>query len=254
MPYQNQYVSAVILCAGRSERMGTNINKQFLTVDGLPVAYRSIKIFEENENINEIIVVVSEDRLKKMRNLVQMGRFQKVRKIVVGGDSRTASSRIGVSQTSPMTEIVLIHDGARPLVDDLTIERVIDGVLESRAAAPGLPIKETVKKIDDQDYVVDTPDRDALVTVQTPQGFEKALYLEATLGLDDSTSLFDDCQLVEQLGCRVKIVKGNELNLKITTPEDVLLAEAICHMKKEMKYSCGLDTDMTSIHSKKAEN
>lgn len=254
MPYQQTFISAVILCAGKSERMGTNINKQFLTLDGFPVAYRSIKIFEQNPLIDEIIVVAPEGRLDMMKNLVRIGRFQKVAHVVVGGDCRTASSRIGVSNTNSSSEIILIHDGARPLVDDLTIQRVIEGVLETGAAAPGIPIKETIKKVDSKDLVVDTPDRNHLMTIQTPQGFFKKLYLEATKDLDASASLFDDCQLVERLGCRVKIVPGSELNLKITTPEDILMAEAICHMKKEMGYSCESVTDTTSTLFKKIEN
>lgn len=221
---ENIFVSAVIVSAGNSTRMG-GINKQFLEIDGIPVIVRSISAFQKSEHVDEIVVVTRESAIEDIRNLVNEYNFTKVSAIVCGGEIRQLSVYNGVVSTSNIADLVVIHDGARPLVSNRVITETIKMASEYGAAATGVKVKDTVKVVDDNDNIIDTPDREYMRFIQTPQVFRKKLYLDAVSTVVNSKDFTDDCMLLEAYGKTVKFVNGDYENIKITTPEDVELAE-----------------------------
>lgn len=215
------YISAVILCAGNSSRMGDGINKQLVIINDMPVIMHSIMAFENCVDIDEIVLVCKEDMIPDLNAMVKEYGCGKVTTIVQGGDVRTRSSKIGVESTSEKSQYVLIHDGARPLVTRELISLVVQAAVEYGAAAPSTSIFETVKHVDSDGFVTETLNRQNLRTIQTPQGFSKNVYLSAFLRGSDDVDLFDDCQLIELYGGKVKLVDGSRDNIKITTLEDI---------------------------------
>ena len=222
---ENKVVSAVIVSAGNSTRMG-GINKQFLELDGVPVIVNTITMFQRCNMIDEIIIVTRESEIDAVAKLVEKYDFYKVNNIVAGGETRQLSVCEGVTSTSNITDLVVIHDGARPLVTVKVIEETIKAAAEFGAAATGVKVKDTVKVVDDNDNIIDTPDRTYMRFIQTPQVFDKKLYLDAVNTVENSKDFTDDCKLIEAYGKTVKFVDGDYENIKITTPEDVELAES----------------------------
>lgn len=217
-------VTAVIVAAGSSTRMGTP--KQFIPLGGRPLIAHTLAAFEQCTAIGEIVVVAQEDHHARLREIAETYGITKLSAIVYGGSTRQQSVRRGVDVCH--ADYVAIHDGARPLVTPAIIERVIQGAVQYGAATAAVHTKDTVKIADENGMVIETPDRTALWNVQTPQIFEKALYerafeYAAAQGLD----LTDDCQLIEAIGEPVKLVEGSNTNIKITTPEDVPFAEEL---------------------------
>ncbi|MBE6804798.1 MAG: 2-C-methyl-D-erythritol 4-phosphate cytidylyltransferase [Ruminococcaceae bacterium] len=217
-------VSAVIVSAGNSTRMG-GINKQFLELDGVPVIVNTITMFQRCNMIDEIIIVTRESKIDAVAKLVEKYDFYKVNNIVAGGETRQLSVYEGVTSTSNIADLVVIHDGARPLVTVKVIEETIKAAAEYGAAATGVKVKDTVKVVDDNDNIIDTPDRAYMRFIQTPQVFDKKLYLDAVASVENSKDFTDDCKLLEAYGKTVKFVDGDYENIKITTPEDIELAE-----------------------------
>lgn len=228
----NKVVSAVIVSAGNSTRMG-GINKQFLELDGAPVIVNTINMFQRCQMIDEIIIVTRESDIDEIANLVEKYNFTKVFNIVPGGETRQLSVYEGVTATSNIADLVVIHDGARPLVTLKVIEETIKIAAEYGAAATGVKVKDTVKVVDDKDNIVDTPDRAYMRFIQTPQVFDKRLYLEAVNTVENSKNFTDDCMLIEAFGKTVKFVDGDYENIKITTPEDVELAENYLNRRRK---------------------
>lgn len=222
---ENKLISAVIVSAGNSTRMG-GINKQFLELDGVPVIVNTITMFQRCNMIDEIIIVTRESEIDAVAKLVEKYDFYKVNNIVAGGETRQLSVCEGVTSTSNITDLVVIHDGARPLVTVKVIEETIKAAAEFGAAATGVKVKDTVKVVDDNDNIIDTPDRTYMRFIQTPQVFDKKLYLDAVNTVENSKDFTDDCKLIEAYGKTVKFVDGDYENIKITTPEDVELAES----------------------------
>lgn len=222
---ENIFVSAVIVSAGNSTRMG-GINKQFLELDGAPVIVNTITAFQNSHLVDEIVIVTRECDIDKIKNLVCKYNFTKVSAVVCGGETRQLSVYNGVVQTSTNTQVVAIHDGARPLVSDRVITETIKTAGECGAAATGVKVKDTVKVVDDNDNIIDTPDRAYMRFIQTPQVFNKKLYLDAVKTVENSKDFTDDCMLIEAYGKTVKFVDGDYENIKITTPEDIELAES----------------------------
>lgn len=222
---ENKLISAVIVSAGNSTRMG-GINKQFLELDGVPVIVNTITMFQRCNMIDEIIIVTRESEIDAVAKLVEKYDFYKVNNIVAGGETRQLSVYEGVTSTSNITDLVVIHDGARPLVTVKVIEETIKAAAEFGAAATGVKVKDTVKVVDDNDNIIDTPDRTYMRFIQTPQVFDKKLYLDAVNTVENSKDFTDDCKLIEAYGKTVKFVDGDYKNIKITTPEDVELAES----------------------------
>lgn len=217
--------SAVIVAAGSSTRMGQD--KMFLPVAGIPVLVRTLLQFETCKSIDEIIVVTREEKIVEVADLCRAYNINKATKILVGGKERVESSAAGVFEADRNSGFIAIADGARPLVTPALITATVDAARNYRAAAPGIPVKDTIKTVVDG-IVTGTPDRSKLYAVQTPQVFEADLIKGAlTKALRDKTPVTDDCSAVEAMGVEVRMIEGSYENIKITTQEDIALCEAL---------------------------
>ena len=219
------FVSAVIAAAGQSRRMGEN--KLLLELAGLPVIIHTLLAFERAPSVSEIVLVASEKDIVEIGRLCAAFEFSKLAQVVRGGDTRQQSVLAGVLAASPEAAFVAVHDGARPLVTLELIERVVAEGIACGAAAPGIPVKDTVKRVRDG-MIEETVDRETLVQIQTPQVFDVALLKGALSAAEASgRTVTDECQAVEAIGGRIRVCPGEGENLKLTTPEDVAAAEAI---------------------------
>lgn len=230
--------AAIILCAGSGKRMGTDTKKQFMEIDGKPVIYYSIKAFEES-SVNDIVIVTGEEDIEYVKTeIIEKFGFKKIKAVVSGGKERYNSVFNGLKalaeNDSDGDMYVLIHDGARPFVDNDIISRAIKAVKDYGAAVVGMPVKDTIKVVDANDFVVDTPNRSTLWQIQTPQCFDFKLAFDAYSKLIDDeeagrlkgVNITDDAMVVEKYTSKnVKLVKGSYENIKITTPEDLKVAE-----------------------------
>ena len=215
-------VSAIIVAAGEGKRFGSA--KQFVLLKGKPVLDRTLETFEEHMKVTEIILVVREDWLREK----YLSRYKKLVAVVRGGEKRQDSVMAGFNQLKPdQADIVLVHDGVRPLVGKDLISRVIEAAEQKGAAIPALSLEDTIKRVEEE-RVVKTLDRLTLFKVQTPQGFFYTT-LERALrkAKEDSFYGTDEASLVERIGEKVYIVEGDTQNIKITGPEDIHIAEAL---------------------------
>lgn len=228
--------TAIILAAGRGTRMNVGMNKQYLVLKNKPILAHSIEVFQKCDLIDEIIVVANKDEEASCRaNVIEKYGYDKVNKLVTGGDERQNSVYNGLIHVSNKCDIVLVHDGARPLVTSAIIERCINGVKNYGAVSCGMPIKETIKIIDEKRNVKVTPKRDSIWITQTPQAFKLDILVKAHLNaLEEKITCTDDAMLVEQLGINVRMVEGDYENIKITTPDDLIMAESILNYKKRL--------------------
>lgn len=244
---RDKKISVIIAAAGSAKRMGGGLNKQYIVLDGMPVLARSVDVFERNPHVDEIVIVVKageEDRCRT--EIVDAYGFKKVSCVMAGGSERQYSVRAALAALSPDCDYVLVHDGARPLVSDETVDAVIFACMETGAAIPAVPVKDTIKAVADG-VVCGTPDRSSLRAVQTPQGFEKPLLVKAyeLLDQDGGAVVTDDASLVEALGHPVCIVDGEEKNIKITTPADVKKAEIMMgEIRTDMMPRVGMGYDV----------
>jgi 2-C-methyl-D-erythritol 4-phosphate cytidylyltransferase len=217
-------VSAVILAGGSSTRMGGE-DKLALTVAGRTVLAWSLRAFQACDFIQEIIVVTHEGGERNA--FLSCDGCDKVARVVHGGPNRTASAYQGVMAAAPDAEIILIHDGARPLVTETVIREAVQGAMKYGAALPVIPVTDTIK-VSKDGFVDSTPDRSTLFAAQTPQAFRSELIKAAlTDAVEKGLELTDDCAAVERLGMRVRLVDGDIRNRKITTPPDLALTEAL---------------------------
>lgn len=222
------FVSAIIVAAGQSRRMGGDTSKQFILIDGVPVIVRTLKAFEIAERIREVVIAARQEDIPQMYVLIQDYEITKVKQIITGGETRQESVFRAIAQVDENADFLAIHDGARPLIRPQEIDLAVSAAVEHGAAALGVPVKDTVKQVDADGKIVDTPERSTLWAVQTPQVFSRALYLRAAEQAGEAAAqLTDDCQLIERTGAPVYLVRGAYANLKITTPEDVFAAEGI---------------------------
>ena len=226
---QKAKCTAIVLAAGQGKRMGTTVQKQYLEVQGEPVLYYSLNAFQQSQIIDDIILVVGEDQKEYCQTeFVDKYGFSKVSQIVAGGSERYFSVWNGLQVISD-SEYVYIHDGARPFVTDEIIERAFESVQSEKACVVGMPVKDTIKIADDMGYAEYTPNRSLVWMIQTPQVFEVSLIKEAYAKLMDLDNIpvTDDAMVVERmLGKKVKLVEGSYENIKITTPEDLSVAES----------------------------
>ncbi len=217
--------SVVIVAGGSSVRMGED--KLCMDLKGRPVLARTLEAFENCEAVKEIILVAREDRLEQYADLCARWRISKVRSVVVGGASRTKSALAGLSHIDRKAGIVLIHDGARPLVTGKLICDVIHTTALYKTAVPAIQVTDTVKEVEGG-VVKKTLDRSRLVAVQTPQGFVPEIIKAAlSKAVEEGREFTDDCAAVEAMGFSVRIVRGSEENIKITCPVDLPIAEGI---------------------------
>lgn len=214
---------AVILGAGNSTRMKTEKSKLLLKINGQTVIERSVNAFLNVSDIDEIIVVARQQDIEVFSSILDDERIS----FVVGGATRQESVYNAI-QTIDEAELIAIHDGARPLIREEDIENTIRQAKEHSAAAVGVPVKDTIKIIDDDNFVVETPNRSNLFAVQTPQIFDFGLYKQIMeKAVEQGRDYTDDCQLAENNGVKVKMVAGSYTNIKITTPDDIPVAESI---------------------------
>lgn len=224
----SSFVSAIIVAAGGSVRMGIADSKQFIPLMGRPAIEYTLKAFESCYLIKEIVVVCREQDKERIRAIADENEFSKVKTLVEGGASRAESVRNGINAANEKAEYFAIHDGARPLITVEEIERVVEAAFETGAATLGVPVKDTIKIVDGYNKIESTPLRSQLRAVHTPQVFEKELYRFALENAGDNMINFtDDCSLIENMGGEVEVVKGSEENIKLTTPIDVVIAESI---------------------------
>lgn len=218
--------SAVIVAAGRASRM-EGVDKILCPMGGRPLLAYTLAPFQSSDLVDEIVIVTREDLMVAIGDLCRREGFSKVRRVVKGGESRTESVLAGLRAADPEAALLAIHDGARPFVTREVIETAIEAARQCSAAAPAIPVKDTIKRAKDG-VIQETPDRDELFAVQTPQVFDADLIRTAeTKAMEEGASLTDDCSAVERLGFPVHLTQGSEENLKITTPADLLWADAI---------------------------
>lgn len=220
--------TAIVLAAGQGKRMGTKVQKQYLEISGKPVLFYSLDVFQKSDIIDDIILVVGENQEDYcQKEIVEKFHITKVRKIVVGGSERYYSVWNGLQAISE-DGYVFIHDGARPFVTEQILLRAYDAVQEEKACVVGMPVKDTIKIADDNNYAKETPNRNYVWMVQTPQVFETSLVKKAysLLVEQEIIKVTDDAMVVEEmLNMNVKLVEGSYENIKITTPEDLKIAE-----------------------------
>ena len=223
-----RYCGAVIVAAGNASRMG-GIDKVMAPLSGEPMIVHTVRAFEECPAVKEIVIVTRQDLLQCVARLCDS--YKKVRAVVVGGADRAESVRNGMNALSDKVRIVAVQDGARPLVTWEVIDRTVRAANTYHAAAPGIPVKDTTKIVRGG-LVESTPDRSTLRAIQTPQAFDVDLLRGALEQAKlDEAAITDDCSAVERLGMKVKIVEGDERNIKVTTPMDLKIAQMLLEEK-----------------------
>ncbi len=219
-------ITAIVVAAGKSERMGAGTDKAFLSLVNKPVVAWSLLAFERCPDVDKIVLVVRKDQLVASKAVVQMFGISKIHAIVAGGARRQDSVQAGLKACDIDTRHVIVHDGARPCVSSEAISEIVKAVKRSGAVTFGRRITDTVKRVDRGSMVVATEDRDRLWAVQTPQAFQIKILREAYNALG-KTDITDDCLAVELNGGQVKIVENRRPNIKITTVEDLQIAGAL---------------------------
>ncbi len=223
---EKQKYAAIVLAAGSGKRMNSKVHKQYLIIQNRPVLYYSLKAFEDSA-VDEIVLVVGKGEEKFCRKeIVDKYGISKVKAIVEGGKERYHSVFEGLKQTSD-ADYVLIHDGARPFVNQDIIRRCMQEVQKYQACVVGMPVKDTIKIADEGGYAKQTPDRKNVWMIQTPQTFSYALIYEAYEEMlkTEDTAITDDAMVLERIkGKKSKLIEGSYRNIKITTPEDLLIA------------------------------
>jgi len=231
------HVAAIVLAAGKGVRFGTRVSKALVEIGSKPLVAHSLLCLDKHRLIDEIIVVANAANREKIIKAVEKYRVHKVKKVVLGGKRRQDSVMHGLAALPVQVDIVLIHDCARPFIDGKIVTSAVKEAERSHAAIVGVPVKATIKLVHSQQpavhrrYVKETLDRKKLWEIQTPQVFRKEVIVKAYKrfgGLD----VTDDASLVEKLGYRISLVMGSYSNIKITTPEDLSVAEAFLKNKR----------------------
>lgn len=220
--------TAIVLSGGSGKRMNSDIHKQYLLVDGKPIIYYSLKAFEDSD-VQEIVLVVGAGEIEYCkREIIDKYNLKKVTKIVEGGKERYHSVFEGLKAIEK-TDYVMIHDGARPFLNQDIIKRAMQTVKVYEACVVGMPVKDTIKIADDEGYAKETPERKKVWMIQTPQSFAYELIYNAYRQMleNENELITDDAMVVESMtDKKVKLIEGSYKNIKITTPEDLLIAEA----------------------------
>lgn len=218
---------ALIPAAGAGKRMGGERNKQYLEVGGRPILVHTLEVFDRCDAVSEVYLIVPEDDCAFACEIIDDMRFSKNIKVIPGGKERQDSVRNGLNSIYNC-DIVMVHDGVRPFVTEEIIDRAIEETIRYGATTVAVPAKDTIKSVDEDGIVIETLERKKLWQVQTPQTFKYEIMKEA-FGRAYADGFYgtDDAALVERLGYKVKIVEGSYQNIKITTPEDMIIAEAI---------------------------
>ena len=225
----NKKTSVIVAAAGKGERMNHFLPKQYLPLEGRPILAHTLINLSNIAEVDSITLVVSEDRIQWCREkIIDKFGIKKIKDIIVGGETRTDSVMNGLKSLDKDTAIVAVHDGVRPFVSASLFNSIIKKTREFDAVICAVPVRDTIKNADEKMSVESTHDRNSLWLVQTPQAFSYPLIMKAyEKASKEGLQATDDAGIVEKLPHRVKIVEGSPLNIKITTPEDLVLAEAI---------------------------
>ncbi len=221
-------VTAIVLAAGSGRRMNSNVHKQYMMLAGKPVLYYALKVFEESDVTDIVLVTGAGEEEYCRKEIVERYGIRKVHAIVEGGKERYHSVYEGI-KAAEGTDYVLIHDGARPLVTADIIARSIKAAQKNHACVVGMPVKDTIKIVGEDGFAKETPKRSALWQIQTPQSFSYALIADAyeKVIASGDTMVTDDAMVLEKVtGQKVRVIEGSYRNIKITTPEDLMVAEA----------------------------
>ncbi len=220
---------AIIPAGGLGRRMGCDLFKQYLVLDDVPVLVHTLSKFEQASTIDDVILVVPEDYVEYSRRaIVQKYDLSKVGNVLAGGKERQDSVKRGIDIVDDSTDIVVIHDGVRPLVSEELISVSVAAALEDGAVVLGVPVTDTVKSVDGEGFIERTVDRKSLWSAQTPQAFRRDIIKKAyEKAYDDNFYGTDDASLVERIGINVRMIMGSYDNIKITTPEDIVVGEEI---------------------------
>lgn len=231
---KTQSCSVVVVAAGAAQRMGAD--KLMLELGCMPVLARTLLVFQNCDLVDEIIVVTRMDKVEEIATLCKKFGITKAVKVIRGGKTRMESALAGVSEVKANASLIAIHDGARPLVTEDVIRRTVDAAAKYMSAVPVISVTDTLKAVDEDGFVVGAVDRASTVRVQTPQVFNADLIKGAlSKAVSDGLTLTDDCSAVEIMGVKTRTVEGDEDNIKLTEPRDVLLAELI--LKNRGDYS-----------------
>lgn len=233
-------ISAIILSAGKGKRMNTDISKQYLKIKNKPLIYYTLKKFEES-NVDEIIIVVGKDDAEYVKKeIVEKYGISKINSIVEGGNERYNSVINGLKELKE-DDLVLIHDGARPLIKTEEINNIIDEVKECGACIAGMPSKDTIKIVNGMGEIVTTPERKNVWQIQTPQAFKVGIIkyaYERMIEVNDKT-ITDDAMVVEKYtDKKIKVIEASYENIKVTTPEDLILVERILDIREKEMVEC----------------
>ncbi|WP_330375381.1 2-C-methyl-D-erythritol 4-phosphate cytidylyltransferase [Inediibacterium massiliense] len=239
---RDHFISVIIAAAGQGKRMNQKINKQYINLLGKPILAHTLEVFEQSSFIDEIIVVTHPDEINYCdKNIISFYDFKKVKKVISGGKERQNSIYNGLQEVDAKCSIVMIHDGARPFIKEENIIESIDEAIKYKAVGVGVPVKDTIKVVDEDKNIVSTPNRKFLWAIQTPQVFCYDLLIKAhKKAIKDQYIGTDDTVLIERMGQKVKMLMGNYENIKITTPEDLYIGEAILKRRNKSESRNGV--------------
>ena len=235
-------VTAIIVAAGRGKRMDSSINKVFMLLVNQPILLHSVTIYSECTDVDHLVVVAAPNEVLQVQEMLNHVVGIKPWQVVSGGSERQYSIANALKVIPQTTDIILVHDGARPLVTEDCISRVIEAAIQHKAAIAAVTVKDTIKIVSDNAIVKNTPDRHTLWSIQTPQGFNAQILQRAYEQAEQDGYLgTDDASLVERLGIDVKVVVGDYENIKVTTPEDLMIAQALMNSRNNRGYNKGCE-------------
>ncbi|WP_308636601.1 2-C-methyl-D-erythritol 4-phosphate cytidylyltransferase [Paenibacillus silvisoli] len=224
----------VVVAAGRGTRMGTAESKQYLLLQDKPILVHTLERFQAMDDIAEVALIVGQDDVERCQGFVQAYGLDKVKQVAAGGSERQHSVHRGLAALSETVEWVMVHDGVRPLVTERAVRACMDKALQTEAAVLAVPVKDTIKQVNETGVITATPDRRSLWAIQTPQAFRRSLLRQA---LDEAAKDgflgTDDAMAVERLGVSVSVAEGDYTNIKITTPEDLPYAEFLLASREQ---------------------
>ncbi len=222
----SNFVSCIVAAGGSGTRMGADINKLFLKIDGVAVIAHTLAVLENSEAVSEIIVSAREEDIMQISEYAQLSNITKLKSIVKGGATRAESVFAAQKEISDECNLVMVHDAARPFVTDLILTETVNAAEKFGAAACGVKPKCTLKSVNDDGFITGTVDRAKTIEIQTPQVFEKELFDKMySFDIDALKKATDDCVLAEKCGAEIFVTEGSYRNIKITTPEDLEIAE-----------------------------
>ena len=226
------HCSVVVVAAGSSERMGSD--KMLMTLGAKPVIIRTLMAFQQSPMLDDIVVVTRQEKIMGLADMIKLYDISKVTQVISGGATRMESALAGVSAVKEGAKLIAIHDGARPLVTQGVIRRVVEAANEHMAAVPAVPCVDTLKQVNQEGVVIGSVDRSSVVRVQTPQVFDADLIKGAlSRAVEKNLPLTDDCSAMEMMGVKTYVVEGDAGNIKLTEPDDMILAEAILKNRGE---------------------